>query len=55
MYYESILLFENKVINISRQLMQLVSAKDNLTVIRIPYGHLYRQFLSRLMKEEPRT
>ena len=36
--------------------MHLVSAKDkDLTVIRIPYRHLYRQFLSRLMKRRTKN
>ena len=46
MYYESNLLFENKVIASSRQLMHSVSVKDkDLTVMRIPYRHLYKQFI----------
>ena len=46
MYYESNLLFENRHVIISRQLMHSISAKDkDLTVIRIPYRHLYNQFI----------
>ena len=46
LYYKSNLLFENKVIAkiCTLQLMHSVSAKDKeLSVIRIPYRHLYRQ------------
>ena len=49
MYYKSNLLFENKVIAkiYILQLMHSVSAKDkDLTVIRIPYRHLYRKLIS---------